>query len=381
MADDALANPSPTPEETTPSEADFAAIHDVFMETARGRWFLAEFVRRNRNADTRMVLDAVARIERSLAQPRDGAPDPAVAWAAVREIVTQARHEVEATLHRQQPAEQFAAAYRSVRTVREIAWTLRECGADAGVCDGLDTQANAIDRHLDHLAASAPADAVTAVFDELIRRMDELADGSALPAPQDDASPPLATTQNRVEAIAPPVVSAQPRTERAFSSDVEAGSREPAASPAEADLAPEIADDMARATTQAPPPPEPDSSIAPIKDDIPATAEDAIAAAAEEAHDLAVLDRIALEMAADDTGDIDEGIANCADDAALDIADDDAADARSLDDAFDFRKEPPASLGAAVIASGSIRPRGLPGTGRFAAIERLSQAEKVALFS
>ncbi len=41
------------------------------METARGRWFLTEYAKRNRNADTRMVLDAVERIEQSLAAQKE----------------------------------------------------------------------------------------------------------------------------------------------------------------------------------------------------------------------------------------------------------------------------------------------------------------------
>src|SRR6476646_6539043 len=57
------------------SEADYEAIEAAVMETARGRWFLAEFARRNRNADTEMVLSAVDRLEhamRSQAGPRAG---------------------------------------------------------------------------------------------------------------------------------------------------------------------------------------------------------------------------------------------------------------------------------------------------------------------
>lgn len=37
------------------------------METARGRWFVAEFARRNKQADTERVLDALSRIERRVA--------------------------------------------------------------------------------------------------------------------------------------------------------------------------------------------------------------------------------------------------------------------------------------------------------------------------
>ena len=45
------------------SEADYEAIEGAVMETARGRWFLAEYARRNRNADTTMLLKALDRIE------------------------------------------------------------------------------------------------------------------------------------------------------------------------------------------------------------------------------------------------------------------------------------------------------------------------------
>ncbi len=44
---------------------------EAFMETSRGRWFLTEYAKRNRNADTRMVLDAVARIEQGLAAQKE----------------------------------------------------------------------------------------------------------------------------------------------------------------------------------------------------------------------------------------------------------------------------------------------------------------------
>ena len=42
---------------------DFATIEAAVMETARGRWFLKEYARRNRNADTQLVLEAVSRLK------------------------------------------------------------------------------------------------------------------------------------------------------------------------------------------------------------------------------------------------------------------------------------------------------------------------------
>ena len=52
----------------------YEAICATMMESARGRRFLQEYARRNRNADTRLVLDAVERIEAVI---RGEAPQPA----------------------------------------------------------------------------------------------------------------------------------------------------------------------------------------------------------------------------------------------------------------------------------------------------------------
>src|SRR3954464_2392390 len=71
MADEAFALSPISARAALPSEEDYAAISEAFMETSRGRWFLTEYARRNRNADTRMVLDAVARIEQSLAAQKE----------------------------------------------------------------------------------------------------------------------------------------------------------------------------------------------------------------------------------------------------------------------------------------------------------------------
>ena len=48
------------------SEADYDMIESAVLETTRGRWFLAEYARRNRHADTTMLLGAIERLEASL---------------------------------------------------------------------------------------------------------------------------------------------------------------------------------------------------------------------------------------------------------------------------------------------------------------------------
>lgn len=61
-----LSSPNP------PALADFAAIEAAVMETERGRWFLAEFARRNRNSDTSLVLEAIGTMQGALLRHRDG---------------------------------------------------------------------------------------------------------------------------------------------------------------------------------------------------------------------------------------------------------------------------------------------------------------------
>src|SRR5499427_2551289 len=79
MADDAFALSPINARASLPTEADYEAICGAFMETARGRWFLGEYARRNRNADTRIVLDAVERIEATLASHKAAAASPSLA--------------------------------------------------------------------------------------------------------------------------------------------------------------------------------------------------------------------------------------------------------------------------------------------------------------
>jgi hypothetical protein len=62
MADEPLALSTIVPP-AAPGEEDYDAIYATVMQTGRGRWFLDQFAKRNRNADTSTVLDAIERIE------------------------------------------------------------------------------------------------------------------------------------------------------------------------------------------------------------------------------------------------------------------------------------------------------------------------------
>ncbi len=53
----------------------YEALESAVMESARGRWFLAEYARRNRAADTMMLLDALKKLENAAAETSRPAPD------------------------------------------------------------------------------------------------------------------------------------------------------------------------------------------------------------------------------------------------------------------------------------------------------------------
>jgi hypothetical protein len=50
------------------TQHDYEAIEAAVQESPRGRWFLGEFARRNRAADTLMLLEAIRKLERGVAE-------------------------------------------------------------------------------------------------------------------------------------------------------------------------------------------------------------------------------------------------------------------------------------------------------------------------
>ena len=75
---------------------DYDAIERAIRETSRGRWFLATYVERNRTAETRMLLDAIARLESAM---RDNGHvvenlKPMETLSALREGIGNARHDI-----------------------------------------------------------------------------------------------------------------------------------------------------------------------------------------------------------------------------------------------------------------------------------------------
>jgi hypothetical protein len=83
-----------------PDEADYHAFCTALSESARGRAFLAEYARRNRNADTRPLLSAIERLQTSLAAD-PAAPAEVLVKQKLRALlddITTAQNEIEASV-------------------------------------------------------------------------------------------------------------------------------------------------------------------------------------------------------------------------------------------------------------------------------------------
>jgi hypothetical protein len=440
MADDVFALSPISARATLPSEEDYAAIAEAFMETSRGRWFLTEYAKRNRNADTRMVLDAVARIEQNLAAQREEelereanlqreeglsaqqAQEAVAAAAAAQEKLTEAllviRSLVEAAEESAFDAldslaleKRLAPVRKGARVLREIAWRLREIGNDGRICDLIDSQVTVIEKSTDQFSSDEARSALRAAFAALQGRLVEFGDDDAtLEVDAEAEMPPHAPALNLVAEIAeavfareaakvPPVEMAPPVAEapimRAEPARAETPPPAPVAFVKEADAA-EIAFQNA----------DPQDADEDAADAIDASAEDTNVEDTNvedtNARDEALLDMVAMEMGAPDPIGEDE----------IEIAAAIAAQAHPAEPApivpamtakaaepvaaplaqavIQASPPPPAtvpapavemSLGSSLIASGLLKKPMTAANDPLAPIRRMSQAEKIAFFS
>jgi chemotaxis regulatin CheY-phosphate phosphatase CheZ len=146
------------------SEADYEAIEFAVMETARGRWFLSEYARRNRTADTQMLLAAIERLEGAVVAERQTQSMDRLRFDLVEmaRAITRTKTEIASIRPSDHAHTDLVVASEAldgiVRTteratseileaaehVQEAAWTLREEGANEGLCDELDRRATEI---------------------------------------------------------------------------------------------------------------------------------------------------------------------------------------------------------------------------------------------
>jgi|SRR5581483_4671000 len=349
MANQAFALSPISARASLPSEEDYEAIREAFMETARGRWFLDEYARRNRNADTSMVLDAVSRIEETLAAQRQAPPPPPPEdrrpeiLAAIGSAVSEAEQAASVALDGLGLEESLAPIRKGARIIKEISWRWREIGADGRICDLLDSQVGAIEAGCAKVAAADPRVALREALDKIKASITAFSD---------------------IAGVAPATPAAD----------------EIAATPAEA--TPELA----------------------MAHPLEAPADEA------EPYDEAMLERVALEMAAPDLDDADAEFAVAVSEAhiaepepaelaeqvqvceppraeVIDPREEPSPVASSPDpvvarqSAPAVAPEPEPSLGATILATGLVTRPKAPANDPLAPIRRMTQAEKIAFFS
>ncbi|QQO23009.1 hypothetical protein JJB98_25305 [Bradyrhizobium diazoefficiens] len=335
MANEAFALSPISARAAEPNEQDYDAIREAFMETARGRWFLGEYAKRNRNADTRMVLDAVAKIEETLAAQRQSVVEDRLpeALVEIRRAIREAETIALAAFDPAAIEASLAPIPRGVRIIKEISWRWREIGADGRICDLIDSQLASIEAACGQAQAIDPRVELKIAFDLLKDRIEQTDDGAtpqATPpapvqeAPSSVAEAPVETAPTAMASDAPVAFTEAPQ-EIAEATEPEAAVEAAGTADAfaiaeqalDAAVAPEIAaesqiapDDDALDHLAPKDVASEDTALEDVAFEEPAAeAADAFALdAAAQAEDDAVLEAIALEMAAPDP-EFDEIIA------------------------------------------------------------------------
>jgi hypothetical protein len=425
MAEQAFALSPISARAAQPGEEDYAAISEAFMETSRGRWFLGEYAKRNRNADTSMVLDAVARIEETLAAQSLAAQQLAAAaaansalqeaklaeaklaearlaevLAAIRGAVGSAQISAIEALDALALEQKLAPVRKGARVIREIAWRLREIGNDGRICDLIDSQVAVIEAGAGEISSDEARAALRAAFASIAGRLAEFGDGAA-------AAPVAEAAVAEAPAVAEAVVS-----EAAVSETVVSETAVASPSPAPQQAAPVAVAETVEMAPVEMAPEAPTSALAPAAELASADAEAALAEveaaeaaevtdAAADAHDEAVLDIIAQEMGAPDEFEVDDTATMIGEEAHIaELAPTEPEIAAEVPElVIAEAPEPPAempaqaavevvpqralgiSLGSSIIASGMLRKTGGAANDPLAPIRRMSQAEKIAFFS
>jgi len=143
---------------------DYAALEALLSATPRGRWFLAEYARRNRTAETEMLLEAIVKLEMAVLKPhRQAAPSNVFSeLVEMSEAIARTRREIAQIKPPHQFDRQLVSAtqeldhiveatekatsdiLQAAEEIQEVAWTLREKGTEIELCDKIDQRATDI---------------------------------------------------------------------------------------------------------------------------------------------------------------------------------------------------------------------------------------------
>jgi hypothetical protein len=120
---------------TEDADTEYRAIEATLLETARGRWFLAEHGRRARRLDSNLLEDAIKRLQNSLREP------PALLGQLKAEIETvkASLSETRAKLMARPTVDESIlpthAILKAAEDIHDIAWSLQANPFDPKGCE------------------------------------------------------------------------------------------------------------------------------------------------------------------------------------------------------------------------------------------------------
>jgi hypothetical protein len=300
---------------------------------------------------------------------------------AIRNAVDQAAASASSTLAGLALEDNLAPVRKGARIIKEISWRWREIGADSRICDLIDSQLSAIEASCGQISEIDPRPEVGAAFDLIRDRIDGFDEAGGQGAVEQHVPSP-APAEVEASAVQEVPVDVMPDAP-AEAAELEAG----------------------EAATIAPDPIEADEPVEAAASAIDADAEAETAADSAEADDDAILDMVAIEMAApDETSDDDyfSAINDAVSTAGPGLAETEAVEipapveirqptpAPRQPQPVQASFQPPAaaaapvvqpSLGSTLLASGFLEQQRAPANDPLTPIRRMSQAERIAFFS
>jgi hypothetical protein len=143
-----------------------------------------------------MVLDAVARIEQSLSTQKQQHADDGFADAltAIKAVIDEARNAASVAIDELALEQNLAPVRKGARIMKEISWRWREIGADGRICDLIDQQVAAIEASCDQLGLVDPRIALSTAFDLIARRLVQFGEDDDAPVKSARVQEPVAKT-------------------------------------------------------------------------------------------------------------------------------------------------------------------------------------------
>ena len=191
----------PQPTHAFDPETEYSEIERALLESARGRWFLAEHGRRARRLDSAALQDAIGKLQSSLRDP------PALLGQLRNEVVglQSLLQETRAVLIKKPtqsvsnganpqaalPASGPDGILAAAEGIHELAWSLHAREISVDTCEKIARQAsNIYALSVRHAAESERVQQLTAALDGALARLDGLLETIGFEAQLDEFSRP-----------------------------------------------------------------------------------------------------------------------------------------------------------------------------------------------